>query len=147
MFTMPAQLDLEEGGAYVAGLNWFVDYLVTPLAIMLGTIRRGLGVPFLTKFLLWGIKAFSKPPFGVVFKIEAEGEKDGKPKVVEITAKHDDAFVFTAIPAVACLLQYLDGSIARPGLWLMGEVVEPKRLIKDLERMGVKIQIQVKETA
>jgi saccharopine dehydrogenase (NAD+, L-lysine-forming) len=40
---------------------------------------------------------------------------------------------------VACLLQYLEGSIARPGLWLMGQAVDPVRLVEDMERMGVEV--------
>jgi hypothetical protein len=38
------------------------------------------------------------------------------------------------------LRQYLDGSIARPGLWLMGEVVDPARLFKDLGHMGARLE-------
>jgi saccharopine dehydrogenase (NAD+, L-lysine-forming) len=44
---------------------------------------------------------------------------------------------------VACLLQYLDGSIRKPGLWLQANLVEPNRLLKDLERLGVAVEIAV----
>jgi len=49
--------------------------------------------------------------------------------------------IFTAIPGVACLLQYLDGSLARPGLWMMGRLADPGRLMKDMRRMGIQIRV------
>jgi hypothetical protein len=38
------------------------------------------------------------------------------------------------------LLQYLEGSGRRPGLWMMGHLAEPVRLMKDMEKMGVLVQ-------
>ena len=54
---------------------------------------------------------------------------------------HDDAYVLTAVPAVACLLQYLNGSIQQPGLWFQANVVEPIQFFKDIERLGVSIRL------
>ncbi|MDH3367892.1 MAG: hypothetical protein OEO17_08610, partial [Gemmatimonadota bacterium] len=42
-------------------------------------------------------------------------------------------------PAVAALLQYLDGSIRKPGLWQQALVVEPRRFMADLERLGATV--------
>jgi saccharopine dehydrogenase (NAD+, L-lysine-forming) len=66
---------------------------------------------------------------------------------VVVELRHPDGFEFSAIPVLACLRQYLDGSIARPGVWLMGEVVEPKRLFADMERMEVLIKTTVEAAA
>ncbi len=137
---LPEMFGLEEVGIYVAGFNWFVDYIVFPLAVILTKIRKGMGRGFLAKLMVWGINTFSSPNQGVVFILEADGEKNGKPVRVRIVAEHNDAYYFTAIPVVACLLQYLDGGIVKPGLWMMGHIVEPARLMKDMERMGVSIQ-------
>ena len=54
----------------------------------------------------------------------------------------ENGYAFTAIPAAACLLQYLDGSIRKPGLWLQGIVVEPDRLMVDMERMGIQVELR-----
>jgi saccharopine dehydrogenase (NAD+, L-lysine-forming) len=96
------------------------------------------------KLMRWGVNTFSKPPFGTMLKLEARGEKDGKPKALDVTIYHQDGYVFTAIPVAACLLQYLDGSIKQSGLWTQANIVEPERLMKDMERMGVEVQIQDK---
>jgi saccharopine dehydrogenase-like NADP-dependent oxidoreductase len=45
MKALPGALGLEEAGVYAAGLNWFVDYLVTPAAVALGKVR-GIGQRF-----------------------------------------------------------------------------------------------------
>lgn len=56
---------------------------------------------------------------------------------MRVIARHDNAYEFTAIPIVAYIRQYLDGSIAKPGLWMMGHIVDPTRLIQDMGRMGI----------
>ncbi len=89
----------------------------------------------------WGLNSFSKPPYGTLLKLEAQGTRAGKPEALDITLFHEDGYLFTAIPVVACLLQYLDGSIRRPGLWTQANLVEPGRLMKDMERMGVEVRI------
>jgi saccharopine dehydrogenase (NAD+, L-lysine-forming) len=137
---LPELYGLQELGCYAAGFNWFVDWLVFPLAILLGKVRRGLGAAWLGRAWAWGMNTFARPPYGVALRLEAQGEAAGRPLAVHVVLEHADVFEFTAIPVVACLRQYLDGSIAKPGLWLMGEVVEPGRLFQDLRRMGVRLE-------
>jgi hypothetical protein len=50
-------------------------------------------------------------------------------------------YVLTAVPVVACLLQYLNGSCRRPGVWRQAAIVDPERLLQDIERMGVSVEI------
>ena len=76
--------------------------------------------------------------------MEAHGQKEGKAKTMEVTLYHQDAYMFTTIPVAGCLLQYLDGSIRKAGLWTQANIVEPNRLMNDMERMGVHIQINEK---
>jgi saccharopine dehydrogenase (NAD+, L-lysine-forming) len=102
---------------------------------------------FLARLFIWGMSTFSRPPFGIVFKLEAEGEKDGTDHSLQVTVCHQDGYMLTAIPTAACLLQYLDGFIARPGLWLMAHAVDPGRLLADMHRMGATIHLWPTGTA
>jgi saccharopine dehydrogenase (NAD+, L-lysine-forming) len=143
MQPLPGLYGLEQAGCYVAGFNWFTDNVLFPLAILLGKVKRGLGARRLGRWLIWATNTFSRPPWGVVMRLEVEGETAGQPLSVRVVLRHPDAYEFTAIPVVACLQQYLDGSIARPGLWLMGEAVDPARLLQDMEHMGVQVETTV----
>ena len=92
------------------------------------------------RWMHWGLKTFSKPPYGTLLKVEAAGQKEGHYRKLQITISHPNGYMFTAIPVAACLLQYLDGSIARPGLWLQAHIVEPIRFMRDMQRMGISLQ-------
>jgi saccharopine dehydrogenase (NAD+, L-lysine-forming) len=143
MDPLPKLYALQEAGCYAAGFNWFADNLVFPLGILLGKIRKGLGAQWLGRWLIWATNTFTRPPLGAVMQLQARGEKDGRRLSVRVVLRHSDPYEFTAIPVVACLRQYLDGSIARPGLWLMGEVAEPVRLLQDMVQMGVRVETTV----
>jgi len=69
-------------------------------------------------------------------------------KVQCMHCEHHSAYDFTVIPVIATLKQYIDGSIRKPGLWMMGHIVDPDRLLDDMRQMGVSIQTLVaKKTA
>ena len=145
MRDLPARQGIKELAAYVAGLNWFVDFVVTPLAFVLGKVKKGLGRDLLAGLMVWGSKRFSKPGEAVAFVLEAKGEKDGKELSVRMTTRHDDVYEFTAMPVAAFLSQYLDGTFNLPGHWMMGQIVDPTRFVEDLERMGAEIEVEVRE--
>jgi saccharopine dehydrogenase (NAD+, L-lysine-forming) len=90
------------------------------------------------KFLWWGMATFHKPPYRVELHVQASGLKNGQIVNVKASVAHPDGYALTAIPVAATLLQYLDGSVSKPGMWMMGHYVEPIRLLKDMEKMGVK---------
>ena len=131
---------LQETGFYVGSFNWFVDWLVMPLAMMGMKLSPKAALKPMTRLTYWGLRTFSKPPYGTLLKVEARGEKDGQPKTVQVIISHADGYLFTAIPVAACLLQYLDGSIDKPGLWMQALVVEPNRFMTDMQRMGIKVR-------
>ncbi len=89
----------------------------------------------------YAIYCCKKQTFGWSFlRLEARGLKDGQPQQLTLQMTHEDGYVFTAIPAVACLLQLLDGSIRQPGLYWQALIVEPIRFLADMARMGIDIQ-------
>lgn len=133
--------ELEETGFYVGGLNWFVDWLVLPLGMALLRVWPGRALPLVARLTHWGLRRFSRPPYGTMLKLEAQGLKGGQRRFLELTVYHEDGYALTAAPMAACLFQVLDGSIRRPGLWLQALVVEPERLLLDLQRMGVEVTI------
>ena len=137
---------LSETGFFVGGFNWFVDWLVLPVATIALRIWPQRTVKPIGKVMNWGLNTFSKPPYGTLLKLEAHGEKNGEAKAMDVTIYHKDSYMLTAIPVVACLLQYLDGSIKKPGLWTQANVVEPNRFMMDMEQMGVDVQIQDKRS-
>ena len=67
---------------------------------------------------------------------------------VQASVSHPDGYELTAIPIVATLLQYLDDFAKKPGLWMTGYLINPLRLMKDIEKMGVACftRIQAGET-
>ncbi len=133
---------LIETGFYVGSFNWFVDWMIMPVGMLALKLWPLRAVRPVGKLMLWGLRAFSRPPYGTLLKVEAQGHKDGRPRVMEMSVYHPDGYMFTAIPVVACLLQYLDGSIRQPGLWTQANIVEPVRLMMDMQRMGVEVQIR-----
>ena len=128
---------IREMGFYIAGTHWLVDWVITPL------VMAGLKIPSarltrrLGKITWWGMQNLARPPYRVVLQVEATGQRVGKPVKLVCQMTHSDGYEFTAIPVVACLKQYLDGTARRPGLWMMGHLVDPARLFQDMERMGV----------
>ncbi|MDZ7289357.1 MAG: saccharopine dehydrogenase NADP-binding domain-containing protein [candidate division KSB1 bacterium] len=136
--SLPAKYpSLQDTGFYVGGFNWFVDWLVFPVIWPLYKLFGKRAVKPLGKILGWALRNFSKPPFGTRLKVEASGVKDGEKKSHSLILSHADGYVFTAIPVVATLLQYLDESGRKPGLWTQAHFVKPKRMMRDMQRMGI----------
>ena len=144
MRDLPQELGVEELSICIAGLNWFVDYVVTPLAFALGKVKRGLGRDLLARMMVFGSKRFKEPGEAVAAVLEVEGEKEGERVAVRLRASHDDVYEFTAMPVAAFLRQYLDG-LERPGLSFMGRIVEPAKFVRDLEEMGAEVEVEVRK--
>jgi len=133
---------LRDLGFFIAGSHWFVDWVLTPV-IMLGLKLTPKGQSqWLGRLLWWGLKTFPVSPEVVLLRAEASGELNGQPATAEVTVSHTDGYELTAVSVVACLKQYLDGSARQPGLWMMGHLVDPTRLLADMERMGVSVTSQ-----
>ena len=134
---------LKETGFYLASVNLLADTLLTPL-IMLGLkLFPKRGIRPIGKLFWWEMTKLSKPPYLVRLSVEAKGHRNGKQARVHARIEHADGYELTAIPVVAFLQQYLDGSARKSGLWMMGHLAEPVRLMKDMERMGAKVETVV----
>jgi hypothetical protein len=145
MQALPERYGLQEAGFYMAGFNWFADWLIFMPWYMFKLGRFDWGAKLGARLLVWSTQKFIRPPHGVVLKLEATGQANGKPTRLDLFARHPDGYMFTAIPVTACLLQYLDGSIRKPGLWVMGQAVDAARLMRDMQRMGIEIEEQMAE--
>jgi saccharopine dehydrogenase-like NADP-dependent oxidoreductase len=130
---------LKETGFYISSSHWFVDWVLYPLAMAGLRIAPQRATRPMGRLVWWGMQTFPKPPVQVVLKVQARGVRDGKPALFEASVSHPDGYELTAIPVVAALSQYLDGSVRRPGLWMMGHLAEPVRLFADMQRMGVQV--------
>lgn len=141
MRRLPHQFpNLRDCGFYVGGFNWFTDWISFPLimAAMALAPKRLAGAS--ARLLMWSLRNFSRPPYDTRLKLEALGLKDGKPAHLHLALRHADGYWFTAIPTVAAMLQILDGSARKPGMWTQAEIVEPVRLLKDMQRMGIEMR-------
>lgn len=143
LIDLPNELGLDRAGAYVAGFNWFVNYIVMPIGILLSKTRRRHGARNLGRLLYWGLRTFSREPFGMVVLATAEGEKNGAPASFSLRAVHRDPYIMTAAPVVAAILQYLDGAVPS-GLHLAGRTVDPSRFVRSLGHLGIAIEEKAK---
>ena len=130
--------DLKKTGFFVAGFNWFADYLITPLIMLSSRIAPRQTEAPLGRLLSWSTKRFSKPPYGAVVQVDAEGQRDGRPVRLRLSLFHEDTYVLTAVPTVAMIKQMLIGNV-QPGIHLMGLCCDPVQLLEDIERTDVSI--------
>lgn len=138
--TLPDAIPgLRETGFYANAFDAFTSNAVIPLGIVALTYVPKLA-PLFGRLFLWSTTSFAKPPFGVVMIVEAAGVKGGRPEQVHVRLSHEDSYVFTAAPAVACLEQYLSGSIRRPGLHWQANLVQPVAFLQSLEKMGLTVE-------
>jgi saccharopine dehydrogenase (NAD+, L-lysine-forming) len=85
----------------------------------------------------WGLKNRTKPPYGAALQMNAKAGAAS----LQMNVSHSDAYFLTAASAVACVMQYCNGTINKPGLSFQGDAVEPIQFFKDMERLGVTVQV------
>ncbi len=138
-FLPKAIPSLNETGFFVGGFNWFVNYISIPFVMISLKISESLFSKPAVKLFEFGLKKFSKPPYICSLKLKAFGKKNNKNVKFQVEVSHSDGYLLTAVPVVACLFQYLDGSVRNSGLHFQANIVEPKRFFKDLQMMGIDV--------
>jgi hypothetical protein len=134
---------LKNVGFFISESHWITDWVIFPITWMWLKIMPRATRP-IGKLLWWGMGTFHKPPDRVELQIQATGVKDGKTVEIQASVAHPDGYELTAIPVASALLQYMDGSARKPGLWMMGHLIEPIRLMKDMEKMGAQTKVVVR---
>jgi saccharopine dehydrogenase (NAD+, L-lysine-forming) len=129
---------LKETGFYISGANWFTDLIITPLVFVGLKLAPKRGLRPLGKLMWWGMGK-SKPPHVVALMVEAKGQLEGIQAQAQVRIAHPNGYELTAIPVVAYLKQYLDGTAHKDGVHMMGHIAEPKRLLDDMQKMGVQV--------
>ncbi len=137
IYPLQTQFNLKELGVYVAGFGIYIDYFVFPLVFLLSYISRSLSQKVGGQLIYQYTRRSKRKVPRVELKLETEGVCDKKARNLDWYLYHPDGYILTAIAVIACLKQYVDKSIASPGIHLMGTVVDEQRLFTDLKKMGL----------
>lgn len=144
MHALPAMFPtVRETSFYIAGFNWFVDWVVMPLLWLSGKLAPRLWVKPMACLLYWGTRLYANPPYGAVVKLEACGWRGDQRQQLCVQLFHPDPYLFTAAAVVAGVLQYLRGHGRKAGLWFAGHLYDPQEALQDIQRMGVQVQQQM----
>lgn len=124
---------LRDVGFWVAGFGPLVDWVTMPAAIVLLKLGRWARSPA-AWLLAAGLRRFGVTRGGSVVLLEAEGEGGA---TLRLRLQCADAYVLTAAPAVAAILQWSEAR--RPGLHTQAGFVDPERFVADLPSLGVAV--------
>jgi NAD(P)-dependent dehydrogenase (short-subunit alcohol dehydrogenase family) len=129
---------LQQAGTFHAS-NAFVDSVALPLAIIAMRVAPQRARRPASRLVGWGMRRFARPPFGVVLKVDASGERHGASSQESVMVSHPNEYEATGLAVAAFIAQWSDGpgTPARtPGLRPMGMIVEPERFMRDLTARG-----------
>jgi hypothetical protein len=126
-----AHPELEGLGFFVAGMGPVVDWLVMPVTV-LGSRVFPFARNAFADFLGWGLATFADAGRGAAVLLRAEGPEG---ESLDLRLFHEDAYVLTAAPVVATLLQWSEARA--PGLHTQAMFVDAERFVADLPLLGI----------
>jgi saccharopine dehydrogenase (NAD+, L-lysine-forming) len=133
---LPARLELAELGQYAGGFGSAVVDGFFTIWLLLRLNRSAAGARAGGRMLRALQRRYAGPPYYTTLKLEAEAA-DGRQ--VEWFLGHDDGYEATAAAAAAAVRQLADGSARRPGVYLMGHLLDPGRFFEDAVALGVEV--------
>lgn len=139
LFSLPEKLKIEQLRLYQGSLNPVTNSILLLWQIF-SLLQSERLAKLATRLLLWSIRHFTRPPFGIVQRIVAEGMKNGRSHQFSLTLSQTDMYLATAIPVVATAKQILEGAISKIGPQFMGHAVQPEQFLIEMKRLGMKIQ-------
>ena len=128
---------LRRAGFSIAGFDPVTDLVVSFVLMAALPFSGRRGVARLGRLLCWSTRTFARPPFGCVVQADVAGRRHDEPTLLRVALFHEDGYELTAIPTVSMIEQLLEGPVRRPGVHLMGLLIDPERLLTDVEEMGV----------
>ncbi len=138
-------LGLQEAGVYAAGFSTFIDYVVFPIAMLIGKFNKRVAERIGAWMMYKASRNYQKNKLRVELILEAKGLKDGVSREVELRLIADDGYILTAIPLISLINQYESLSPKPVGLHLMGESLLEGPMIDDLKEAGIQIEVINKE--
>jgi len=126
---------LTETGFYIAGFSPIVDQVVMPICYLLAKLFPNKPA-WIGQIFLSGLRRFASKHQWAILRLDAKGKKDSNDRKISYELFHKDPYALTAIPVVACIMQYIDGH-RPPGVWHQAHFVEPNRFFEDIQEMGV----------
>lgn len=147
MKVIPKKISsLLQTGFHVAGFNPGTDKFVVPFVYVISRLTGRIFINPLARMLEKSLRKHSRPPYGTILLLKATGRTNGEDVICSIRIAHQDAYAITAIPAVSCIKQYLEGRLPSYGLWHQGSVLDPELTFGFMKENGVDINFDIATT-
>lgn len=131
---------LKDTAFYVGGFNWFTNFVVSPMIMAGGKYLKKIPNVAWGKLLCWSTSTFGRPPYGTLLQLNAMGWRDKQRVELRLALTHPDEYELTAVPMVATMQQMMERKSHPVGVHFMAHIPEPKRLLSDMEAMGITIE-------
>ncbi|MEJ2613683.1 MAG: saccharopine dehydrogenase NADP-binding domain-containing protein [Ignavibacteriaceae bacterium] len=137
------RLSLNKCSVYSAGIGGMADLIMVIWSIF-KLYKKESRAKIGAKLLYRAANKNRKPPYITIVQAKGNGKVNSENREIILSLSHPNGWIGTAIPVAACVLQLLDGTINKPGLFRMGELVEVERFKNDISNLGIEMKIVIK---